>query len=450
MAEPIAPVRPVHQTGIAPINKAGGPDTAEGRLAAVQQWDTYGQDPKFGTWLVKYLMKDPTARVYAGFGNTKKSYEYGKNGDLLEVSKNELGNITNVLNAKTSQPVSKAEYAELQAAEGVGKVLTEEREKVKNKFNAEARNAEDAQVNAYAAIAPKMKAFGQDIYALGDALVKSGLKQGDISKLVSFGNQTLSSSQSEASLKSKLISEGKAAAASNDIERVQRIAGQLGIPDVASIKSDGTLVRKNGQTVSLNSLEQGTTQDTASKAFENASSGNQEQRAMGEMFSKLTPPQQQAVLRMVDLQSNLTNDYNKIRSEVGDLRFLVNLNDFNPLRGFGATMAKAESMMHNSDMINNYVNHRKEQLKIFDSKGQNPTAGEMQAAFTRTAGYIEVADKLQKRVDSHLDFDLKHSEQEASAVRAAATLKSASKAPVPPRTESAAPVSRFSRHVKKD
>lgn len=434
----------------APIAKAGGPDTAQGRLAAVEQWDTYGNDPKFGTWLVKYLMKDPTARVYAGFGNIKKTYEYGKNGDLLEVSKNELGNITNVLNAKTNQPVTKSEYAELQAAEGVGKVLTEEREKIKNKFNAEARNAEDAQVNAYAAFAPKMKAVGQDVYALGDALVKSGVKQGDIAKLVSFGNQTLSASQSQASLKSKLISEGKAAAASNDIEAVQRIAGQLGIPDVASVKSDGTLVRKNGQTVSLNSLDQGTTQDTASKAFENASSGNQEQRAMGELFSKLTPQQQQAVLRMVDLQSNLTNDYNKIRSEVGDLRFLVNLNDFSPLRGFGATMAKAESMIHNADMIKNYAEHRKNQLKFFDSKGQNPSAGEMQAAFTRTAGYQAVADDLQKRINSHLDFDLENSAKESNAVSAAATLKPANKGPVAPKIDKPAPVSRFSRFLKKD
>jgi hypothetical protein len=394
-------------------------------------------------------MKDPTARVYAGFGNIKKSYEYGRNGDLLEVSKNELGNITNVLNAKTNQPVSKSEYAQLQAAEGIGKVLTEEREKIQTKFNAEARNVEDAQVNAYTAFAPKLKAVGQDIYALGDALVKSGVKQGDIAKLVSFGNQTLSASQSEASLKSKLISEGKAAAASNDIEKVQRIAGQLGIPDVASVKSDGTLVRKNGQTVSLNNLEQGTTQDTASKAFENASSGNQEQRAMGELFAKLNPNQQQAVLRMVDMQSNLTKDYNKLRTEVGDLRFLVNLDDFSPLRGFGATMAKAESMIYNADMITNYANHRKEQMKIFDSKGQNPNAGEMQAAFTRTAGYQAVADDLQKRVNNHLNFDLEHSASEANATAAAATLKPRAKGPVPPKTE-AAPVSRFSRHVKKD
>jgi len=417
---------------VQPIASKGGPDTPEGRLAAMDTWKTVGDDPKFGTWLVRYLMKDPNARVYAGLGNIKKEIEYGKNGEMIQVGRNELGEIAEVKNLATGKMLAPTEYNELKSALGVGKVITEEREKSKAKFNAEARNVEDAQINAYSAFADKLNAAGQGVLQIGDALVKSGVKPKNVAELVAFGNQSLSESRSNSELIGKLGSLTKGEGASRDIEQIKKVAAQLGYPDVVSVKADGTLVRKNGETVSETKLKQEQEQKTASSAFENATTGNQQQRAMGKLFKSLSVDQQQAVLRLVDLQSNMTNDYNRLRSEVGDLRFLVNLNDLDPLRGFGATMAKGESMVHNAKMIQEYAASRAEQLKVFDSRGQNPNAGEMQAAFTRTSGYQTNADNLTKKINQYLDFDITEKSAEEKGKAAAAAAKPAKAVAKPP------------------
>jgi hypothetical protein len=438
---------------IAPIQKAGGVDTPEGRIEAAKTYDYVGKDPKFGEWLIHYLMKDPMARVYAGAGNIKTELKYGVDGQLVEVHRNELGSVVRAKNFATGKELSKPEYDALKAESGVGKVITEERLKNQAAFNADARNLEDKQLNTYVAFSKKLEDAGRSVVDLGNGLAQSGVKPGDVAKLVSFGNQSLTESQSKSKLASELGSLTKGATASQDIEKIKKISAQLGITDVVSVKSDGSLIRKNGETVSLSELAQKTSQETASSAFENATTGNQQQRAMGALFSKLSPPQQQALLRMVDLQSNVTNDYNKIRSEVGDLRFLVNLNDLDPMRGFGATLAKGESMIHNAQMINEYAKTRGEHLKVFEANGKNPSAGEMQAAFTRTAGYNEKADELTKKVNQYIEFDIKEKTAEEQGKAAAEAAKPV-KAVAPPKTKPEAKPeekqSRWSRHTKKD
>ena len=419
---------------IAPIQKAGGVGTPEGNLAAVDTWKHVGSDPKFGTWLIHYLMKDPNARAYAGAGKISTSNEYGTDGTLLQVDKNDLGEPVKVINLATGKLVGPQEYASLKAANGIGKVVTEERLKNQAKFNADARNLEDQQLNTYVAFSKKLEDAGRSIVDLGNGLAQSGVKPGDVAKLVSFGNQSLTESKSRSEQFNKLDSLTKSGDAKTNIEQIKTISARAGFPGVVNVTSDGKLIFSNGETKSVSDLAQTQTLNTASSAFENATTGNQQQRAMGELFSKLSPPQQQALLRMVDLQSNVTNDYNKIRSEVGDLRFLVNLNDLDPMRGFGATLAKGESMIHNAQMINEYAKTRGEHLKVFEANGKNPSAGEMQAAFTRTAGYNEKADELTKKVNQYIEFDIKEKTAEEQGKAAAEAAKPV-KAVAPPKTK---------------
>lgn len=430
---------------IAPIAQKGGPDTPEGRKAAADTWKHVGSDPKFGTWLVHYLMKDPNARAYAGVGKITSTYETGLDGSLLNVEKNDLGQITGVTDSN-GNPVSKQEYERLQAANGIGKVVTEERMKAQAKFNAEARNLEDKQINAYQAFAPKLDAYGKDIKALGEGLVASGVKPGNIADLVSFGTQSLSSSRSQNEAINKLKSATRGGSASITSEEAKSLAAQAKIPGVVTVSGDGKSILINNKAVNASDLDQYQTTGGTSTAFEQATSGNQQQRAMGALFKNLSAPQQQAVLRLVDLQSNVTNDMNTLRNEVGDLKFMVNLNDFDPLKGFGSTMAKAESMIHNAQMINSYAEDRKQKLQKFDSVGQNPTAGELQAAFTRTPGYHENADNLHKKMNDYLNYDLLEAQNSRPAVKPVTVKENKPKAP--PVTEEKP--SRFSRHVKKD
>jgi hypothetical protein len=117
-------------------------------------------------------------------------------------------------------------------------------------------------------------------------------------------------------------------------------------------------------------------------------------------------------------------------------------------------MAKGEAMVHNADMIKQYANTRSEQLKIFDARGQNPSAGEMQAAFTRTPGYHQTADDLTNKISQYLDFDIKErsaDEQGKAAAASAKAVKAAAKPPeAKPTPKPEEKTSRFARHLKKE
>ena len=146
------------QETVAPVVKAGGANTPEGRIAASKTVTDFADKPDKMRAFTEMLLGNPMWRVYASGGNISTKVGYDNQGNQLEVQTNEFGKPVGYVDSATNKPLTKQELASRGGlVPSLDAALGYQTDKALNTFNTDALNKSNAATADYAAKAPVQK-----------------------------------------------------------------------------------------------------------------------------------------------------------------------------------------------------------------------------------------------------------------------------------------------------
>lgn len=386
------------------IQKAGGIGTPQGNMQAVKEWQTNMDKPNFGRWLIGTLAGEPNAYRHLTGGVASTKFTYGDNGQMIKYKQDEVGDISNPVYVANNQPVSQAEWAKINAG-ALGEKLTTEKKTSEQKFNLEEKLAEDKKVQGYQAFAPIMRRFADDKQQLSQELIGSGLNADKVAYYLSFGKQKIATSESLSNAADKLgsITQGKTNSLSKE--------DSFGLATVLKpfgygVDANGKVINKKGEEASKTELNQLQSYLNQSASKEASFDRTAEQAAMGDLFGPLSSKQQDRLLRLRELNDSFEKKMGDMRREFGTLPFLVETEPFSALTSPNRFSAQADVIRHNANIIDKFATDRAEQLKIFESNGQLPKAGQIMSAFTKTPAYDQSEKDLKEAIKKSMSAEL--------------------------------------------
>jgi len=386
------------------IQKAGGLGSPQGNIQAVKEWQTNMDKPNFGRFLIGAFAGEPNAYRHLTGGVPSTKFTYGDNGQMIRYKQDEVGDISEAVNMSTGQPVGPKEWATLNAGT-LGESLVKEKKLAEQKFNVEENLKEQKQIEGYKAFAPIIKRFADEKYQLSRDLIGSGLNADQIAHYLSFGKQKVSNSESLSNAANQLgsLSEGKTNSVSEqDSFGLRTVLKPFGF----SVTADGKIVNSKGEDASKTELKQ--LQNNLSQSAQKESSFDRtaEQAAIGQLFGPLGAKQQDNILRLRELNDSFEKKSSEMRQQYGTLPFLVDTEPFSALTSPNRFAAQADVLRHNADIIDKYYSDRSSQIKIFESAGQVPKAGQIMSAFTRTPAYDESEKELRQAIKKSMSDQL--------------------------------------------
>jgi hypothetical protein len=386
------------------IQKAGGIGTPQGNIQAVKEWQTNADKPTFGRFLIGALAGEPNAYRHLTGGISTTKFTYGDNGQLIKYKQDEVGDISNPVYLSNGQTVSESEWAKINAG-ALGEKLTTEKKTKEQEFNVSENQKENKQIQGYQAFAPIIKRFADDKQKLSQELIGSGLNADQVATYISFGKQKLANSESLSNAANKLgsLTEGKENSLSKqDSFGLNGVLRGFGF----SVGADGKVTNRKGETATKSELSQLQTNLNQAASKESSFDRDAEQAALGALFGPLSSRQQDNILRLRELNDSFEKKLGEMKREYGSLPFLVDTEPFSALTSPNRFSAQADVLRHNADVIEKYAANRNEQMKIFESNGQTPKAGEIMSAFTRTPAYDESENNLKKAIKNSMSQEL--------------------------------------------
>jgi len=386
------------------IQKAGGIGTPQGNMQAVKEWQTNMDKPTFGRFLIGALAGEPNAYRHLTGGVSSTKFTYGDNGQLIKYKQDEVGDISSPVYMATGQKVSESEWAKINAG-ALGEKLTTDKKTAEQKFTLEEKLKEDKQIQGYQAFAPIIKRFADDKQKLSQELIGSGLNADQVATYLSFGKQQLANAESLSNAANKLgsLTEGKENSLSKqDSYGLDGVLRGFGF----SVGADGKIVNKKGESASRSELQQLQTNLSQAASKESSFDRTAEQAALGALFGPLSSRQQDNILRLRELNDSYEKKLGEMKQNYGTLPFLVDTEPFSALTSPNRFAAQADVLRHNADVIQKYAANRSEQMKIFESNGQLPKAGEVMSAFTRTPAYDESERNLKDSIKRSMSAEL--------------------------------------------
>ena len=381
----------------APIVKAGGMQTPEGRmeiakLAEDNSWENGKIHPNLMEALFQSALGNKNARFLVSEGVPTISMEYSKvDGSPLQVKKLESGRVTEVLNLGTGQKLGPKDYAAVGG--GVG-AITDTLAYIADKKNLE-NNIEEFNKNnlvnsAHAAISPELK----DLYA-----EKANLLAGTLAgkNLTNEQRQFLSGISSNSLGYTQSVQDGKNAfdqfskAQGKNVDHSTALGAKayiekfLGIP--VSIGADGKVTDSNGKTYKTDELNN--LQNTYSKNnnFEQNYSRNKEALQKSEVYKNLTYEQKNAFDRMLEIDRTAEQIQDGFYKAYGrQPSFLLPVQSTGIEDNFARAMNQAMKGQFNADASIAFNEFKDEMLKNYP-KGTAPRPNELEQAFMQTPIY---------------------------------------------------------------
>ena len=379
---------------VAPVMKAGV-GTPAGNLAAAKVFENIGDKPQKMRAFVEMLMGNPKWRTFVTGGTPTTTIAYDKQGNQLEKTVNELGQIISVTDTM-GRPLTRDELTERGGfVSSLQEALGYQQEKDQLKFNTEKLNAANAATGEYAAKAPEQKRLYQEMQQRLQNLWGSGLTEEQRKAIGLFTTRTagLSQSMSEGlnALNQYVDNKNVSLSAAQQKSMGSTIAA-LGF----SLGADGSLTNKNGQAVTKTDLEQAQKSFSNSKNFEKNFNQNKEDFLKNQVFSNMGEAEIKNLGRILDLQGQLERTQLELVSKHGTLPFLINPKSYEIGDEFSRGIASSLIGEFNSDATEMFVKWREQQLSRYP-KGTAPKPGELEAAFARTPQYEALRDQFAEK-----------------------------------------------------
>lgn len=391
---------------IAPIQEAGGPQSPEGKLKAVEQAQTYFKqdEPQWGKAILHYLVgNDKMGQALITGGDTVTSIHPDINGALVQVTKNQLGKIVDAREIGTNAPISEQDYQK----RAVGRqtyenLLSFQNQKQQQDANVKALKESQKVNNAYISAAPEFERKYGQLYEDLDFIKSKDLKSKEFADILKFASNSLGTADSSSKGLTVLdqAQQNRATNAGKTVTKDQ--TASLGLPaGVWKWTNRGIESEDGKKSFSFDELKQNTSTENRSKELTTNFQQTQENLMSSEKFKRLDSNEQKRLLNALNVSLELGQKQLELARNFGTPTFMVLPTSVNIEDKYTMGQIKAVQGAFNSKAMQLYEEYEKKALAL--SGGIAPNPKELEAGFTRTKAYQKLMDAAKQETNRLLN-----------------------------------------------
>lgn len=393
------------QSVVDPIEKAGGPGTPGGNIAAAQQ---FGSNPKLGSALVAYLMgqKEAAFNLATG-GQEKESVEFGKDGGRFYRTTNALGQTVKVLDSENNQltpqqvqdlGIGYSSYEATQKAK-----LEQENKKARqdvSQLDTQVANDWGNQADAHARlVAPLIEGVQQ---------IKSQIPLATFKKIIGIVNSGTSvgagGSTSEQKLGTKSATTNTGEEKSGNVGGGGSVGGGENAVGGVSAKAGASAGTKSGTSVTgsdQNISGKTARQDREETLAKNKASLLAEAQTAGIKDQK----QLELLMRTFDVMAQIKQEQGDLAARLGKKPSFISMIGATKL---GDQQSQLEAQMlqvlHNHEQMTAYQPFYNGSMEAFRKTGTVPDFGQIESQFvSKSKEHANVSNKYSELIGQALD-----------------------------------------------
>ncbi len=387
---------------VAPVEKAGGLATPEGRVAAAKQASYFKQeDPRFFDAFIYYLSGDKgMAKKMITGGKTETVTVPDINGEQIFVTKNALGKVVDaedVLGNKLSKEEFQNRYVGRQTYENL---LSYKGQELIQKDNIEKLQKSKAVNNAWNAATPDLNSKYSSIFDDAEALRGKEMQSAEFAEALRFSDFALGNIDA--------VSKGRNVLSQAQINNAKKNGEQLTKEEMAQVKGSsllgklGELIwttkgienKSTGKTLSFDELmNDQTTHDVKNEINKNYKQ-TQQNLFESDKFSRLDKQDQDRLRRIVNNSYSVAIKQAELQEKHGTPAFMILPTSFEMKDSYTAAQVKSLQGIFNAKAMELYNNYQEK--FIARSRGIAPDPGEIEAGFVQTPEYKRLLSEAKK------------------------------------------------------
>lgn len=401
---------------LGPILQAGGIQTPQGRLVAIDTWKTVKDNPRWKDAFIGMLLGQKDVYKMITGGNVSTRITYDDLGRQLEEHVNELGERVRVTDVESGQELNPNEYAARRGGQSnLANTKARLREMETEKINREAFNTNEKILGSYSAAAPTLYDKNLQRIDLIANMPDLTRKQRDL--LNSYSNRIIGTTESM----SKALGNLKQYITTKD-ENVRRSLAK-GIEADAKVfgfglGGKGEVVDGKGNSVGTNDLDQLNNQITNGKSFDQKFTQTLDDMKRNAVYQNMTDEQR----RNFDVAMKLTAEIEKTNMDLlkeGRPGFLITAAPLDIADQNAVMVIQSLSGMFNSKAVDMFQQWKKEQLPAYERANKTPSPFELEAAFARSPQFLELKKQYADRAQEIISRPIKEAPERDNVVQQA-------------------------------
>jgi hypothetical protein len=373
---------------VAPIEKAGGVNTPEGRVQVATTFQTVADNPQWGTALLKYVMGDKMGAVkQVTGGDITKKISYDNNGNQIEETHNALGEALSYFDPKLKRNISKEEYAER-----VGGISSWENT-LKGKTEALTREnstklfvKEEEQANNWYQLLQGQKPLLQENYNVLQKF-KTDLDPKLYNQIVSAVSQSMGQANSRSASKSALNQLTDALARGESVKVDDRIASALRlnpklIGTSLEVKGDQLVSKDNSFKVDASKLKSLQETDTIGSETSKNAAQTMASISEAERLKQINPVAAQQLRRVIENSQRMGIELSDATEKFGKPSFISLPTSASFVDKQAQTLAQTLTGLQNADQMENYIKYRRNAVEGHNRTNTVPLPGQIGTNYT--------------------------------------------------------------------
>jgi len=420
---------------VAPIEKAGGVGTPEGRVQVANTFQTVADNPQWGTALLKYVMGDKMGAVkQVTGGDITKKITYDNNGNQVEETHNALGEALSYFDPKLKRNISKEEYAER-----VGGISSWENTlKAKTEILTRADSTklfvkEEEQANNWYQLLQGQKPLLQENYNVLQKF-KTDLDPKLYNQIVGSVSQSLGQANSKSNNKSALnqltdaLARGESVKVDNNMASSLRLDPKL-IGTTLEVKGSQLVSKDNSFKVDASKLKSLQETDNISSESSKNAAQTMASLAEAERLGKINPIAAQQLRRVIENSQQMGRELADATDKYGKPAFISLPTSASFVDKQAQTLAQALTGLQNADQMENYIKYRRNAVdghtrtntvplpgQIGTNYTLQPLAKEIRKFYADEIGKVMNQEFIARRTPTDTKIDVKSPQPEAGPV----------------------------------
>jgi hypothetical protein len=385
-----------------PVEKAGGAQTPEGRIAAQKTFETVKDHPQYGTAFVRWIMgdKEGASRMLTG-GDHTNSVVWDAEGNPYTKTTNALGQIVGIVDDK-NQPLSMQDVKDRKISYGsyqdtiAGKNRAQSQD-LYTKDYAKATEASNAWSQFTASSAEKAKRIRENLAGVQEVDAKTF---NDVTGIItqSIGNGA-SSSAGTSILKNWQKGEGvrKGESISKEAQSGLSLAGMW------KFDGKGGIVNDKGETKTFAELEQN--QSTTNLAKENSNNIQQTQKSIlqKEAIGELSHEAAAKLLDALKSSQEIMNEQADVLARHGRPAFVSLPSGFNITDKVSQWEAQTHQIQYSKEVMDAFQDWKKNAMVQYNKTGMVPAPQELEAEFIKSGEYKRLQNEYSAKIQGALN-----------------------------------------------
>jgi hypothetical protein len=373
---------------VAPIEKAGGVGTPEGRVQVANTFQTVADNPQWGTALLKYVMGDKMGAVkQVTGGDITKKISYDNSGNQIEETHNALGEALSYFDPKLGRNISKEEYAN--RVGGISSWENTLKGKTEALTRAESSKLfveEEKQANNWYQLLQGQKPLLQENYNVLQKF-KTDLDPTLYNKIIASVSQSLGEASSKSASKSALSQLTDALARGESVKVDDRIASALRLnPKLINtsleVKGDQLVSKDNSFKIDASKLK--SLQETDTIGSENSKNAAQTMASIfeAERLGKINSTAAQQLRRVIENSQQMGRELVDATEKYGKPSFISLPTSASFVDKQAQTLAQTLTGLQNADQMENYIKYRRNAVEGHTRTNTVPLPGQIGTNYT--------------------------------------------------------------------